>query len=240
MTNNCSDLSQRKIALTAGIAYLIMTIAAVFSILFVFEKIKAAGDALATANTILASETLFRAGFCSLLLVVVCDVVVAWALYLLFMRVNKDISLLAAVFRLVYVAIFGAAMVNLSMALNCVKGCFHSLALGSEPLQASALLFVNAFFDGWAVGLIVFGFHLLLLGYLVLKTGYIPKIIGILILIGALCYLLQNSAVLMLPNYDSNKATFDMVLGIPMALGELLLAFWLLLKGGKHSAREQV
>jgi len=98
---------------------------------------------------------------------------------------------------------------------------------------------LNAFFDGWAIGLIVFGFHLLVLGYLVFKSGCIPKIIGILIAIGAVCYLIQNFAVFVLPNYENSKATFEMVFGIPMAIGELSLAFWLLFKGGKRPAGEQ-
>jgi hypothetical protein len=85
----------------------------------------------------------------------------------------------------------------------------------------------------------IFGFHLLTLGYLVFASGFIPKIIGGLITIGALCYLMQNFAVFILPNYEDYKATFEIVLGIPMALGELSLAFWLLFKGGKHPVEEQ-
>lgn len=235
MERNSIDISQRQIALVAGVAFLIMTIAALFAILFVFEKMRVGGDSSATANNIIASEMLFRAGFCSLILVIICDVVVSWALYLFLKQVNKDISLLAMLFRLVYAAIFGSALVNLAIALNCMKDKSNLAALGSNnQLHAQVQLFFNTFFDGWAVGLIVFGFHLLVLGYLVFKSGYIPKVIGILISFGAMCYIMQNIAVFILPNYGSYKATFEMIFGIPMAIGELSLAFWLLFKGGKH------
>lgn len=239
MGSNSIDISQRKIALTAGFSFLVMTIAAVFAILFVFEKLKVNGDASATAKNILASETLFRAGFCSLILVLICDIVVSWALYLLLKQVNKEISLLAMLFRLIYVAILGAALANLAIALNCLRYVVCLTPSETGQLHTPTLLFINAFFDGWAVGLMVFGFHLLILGYLVFASGFIPKIIGGLITVGALCYLMQNFAVFILPNYEDYKATFEIVLGIPMALGELSLTFWLLFKGGKHPVEEQ-
>lgn len=238
MANHTIEISERKIALTAGFAFLIMTTAAIFAILFVFEKLKVDGDAVATASNILASEMLFRAGFCSLILVLICDVVVSWALYIFLKQVNKELSLLAMLFRLIYVAILGAALFNLAIALNYLRNAEYLTALGTDRLYAQALLFINAFFDGWAIGLIVFGFHLLVLGYLVFKSDYIPKIIGVLIAIGALCYFMQNFAVFILPNYENHKATFEMVLGIPMAIGELSLAFWLLFNGGKRPAGE--
>jgi len=239
MASNSIDISQRKTALTAGFSFLVMTLAAAFAILFVFEKIKVNGDALATAKNILDSEMLFRAGFCSLILVLICDIVVSWTLYLFLKQVNKDISLLAMLFRLIYVAILGASLANLAIALNCLKHVVCLTPSETGQLHTPALLFINAFFDGWAVGLMVFGFHLLTLGYLVFTSGFIPKIIGALITIGALCYIMQNFAVFILPNYEDYKASFEIVLGIPMAIGELSLAFWLLFKGGKHPAEEQ-
>ncbi|WP_214659002.1 DUF4386 domain-containing protein [Candidatus Formimonas warabiya] len=100
------------------------------------------------------------------------------------------------------------------------------------------MLFVNAFNIEWAIGLVVFALHLFLLGYLVFKSGYIPKIIGVLLIIAALCYLATNSANLLLPSYENYKATIDTALSVPMAIGELSLALWLLFKGGKRPAGE--
>lgn len=236
MASHSIEMSERKIALVAGFAFLVMTVAAIFAIMFVFGKIKVGGDIMATASNVLAHEMLFRTGFCSLILVLICDVVVSWALYIFLKQVNESVSLLAMLFRLIYAAILGAAMFNLSIAFNCAKDAIHFTALGTGPVHSPLLLFVDAFFDGWAVGLTAFGFHLLVLGYLVFKSGYIPRVIGILIVGGGLCYLVQNFSVFILPSYGDHKGTFDLILGFPMAIGELSLAFWLLFKGGKRPA----
>ncbi|MHC1712462.1 MAG: DUF4386 domain-containing protein [Solidesulfovibrio sp.] len=236
MTNHPVEISQRKIALISGFTFLIMTLASIFGIFFVFKNIQVTGDATATANNILASEMLFRLGLCSLIIVLICDVIAAWTLYIFLKRVNKSLSLLTMLFRLLYATILGTALFNLVIALHYLKDSAYLAAFETHQLQAQALLFINVFFDNWAIGLIVFGFHLLVLGYLVFKSGYIPKILGVLLIIGSFGYLIQNFALFLLPNFENNKALFETVLALPMAIGELSFAFWLLLKGGKGQA----
>ncbi len=238
MTNHTFNISQRKVAIAAGFAFLIMTIAAIFSIYFVLKSLIVPGDAAATANNIMASEMLFRTGICSLIIVLICDVVVAWALYVFLKQVNKSLSLLTAWFRLVYAAILGFILLNLVTVLHYLSSSNYLTVFKTDQMHAQVLLLLNTFFDGWAIGLIIFGLHLFVLGYLVLKSGYIPGILGVFLIIGSLSYLIQNFAVFLLPNYENYKAIFEMVLGIPMAIGELSLAFWLLFKGGKGSAGE--
>ena len=99
--------------------------------------------------------------------------------------------------------------------------------------RALAFLFINAFDKIWAIGLFVLGCHLLVRGYLALKAGYIPRIFGVLLVIASLCYLVTTSANILLPNYDTYKATVDMIIAGPLAIGELGLAFWLIFRGGK-------
>lgn len=234
MPSHPVEMSQRKIAMVAGLAFVVMTLASVFGIFFVLKKLIVAGDAPATANAVMASEMLFRAGLCSLIVVLVCDVVAAWALYLFLKPVSGSLSLLAMLFRLVYAALLGAALFNLAMALRCLREAASSATFEARQLQAQALLLVNAFFDGWAVGLLVFGAHLLVLGWLIYKSGYIPKFLGVLIFIGALGYLIQNCAVFLLPDFEEKQELFEMILGLPMAVGELSFACWLLLKGGRR------
>lgn len=85
----------------------------------------------------------------------------------------------------------------------------------------------------WSLGLIVFGAHLFALAYLVLKSGFIPKVFGGLLLLAAACYFGSNIANLLMANYEQYKKTVDMIIGLPLAASELGLAVWLLLKGGK-------
>ena len=238
MKASISDISQRKAAIVAGFSFLIMTIAAIFAIYFVLDNLKVPGDAAATANNIMASETLFRVGICSLIIVLICDLVVAWALYVFLIQVNKSLSLLTAWLRMVYAAFLGIALLNFVIILLLLSGADYLIAFDTAQLHAQVLLFLNAFNDIWAIGLVIFGLHLFLLGYLVLKSGFIPKILGILLIIASLGYLISNLATLLLPRYENYKAIIEFVFIIPMFGGEIGLALWLLFKGGKIPSKD--
>jgi len=226
MTNRIADLSLRKAAIVAGLGLLIMTISAIFANFIVLESLIVPGDAAITANNIIASEGLFRSGICSFIIVIIMDVVVAWALYVLLKPVNKSLSLLAALFRLVYAAIFGIALVNLFSVLQLLSGADYLTAFEPNQLHAQVMLFLKAFSYGWTIGLIFFGIHLFILGYLIFKSDYIPKILGVLVIIAGLGYIIDSFVIFLLPNYDVTIAMFTFI-------GELLLMLWLLLKGAK-------
>jgi len=212
-----------------------MTIAAVFAVSFVFEDLKVPGDAAATANNIMTNELLFRSGIGSLIIVLICDAVVAWALYVFLKQVNKSLSLLAAWLRLVYATFIGIALLNFVIVLLLLSGADYLTVLETDQLHAQVFLFFNAFNDIWALGIIVFGIHLFVLGYLVFKSGYIPGILGILIIIAGFGYLTDSFANLFLSNYESYKAIIGLVFIVPQVGGELGLALWLLFRGGKQS-----
>jgi hypothetical protein len=151
MTNSGTDISLRKAAIAAGYGLLIMTIFAVFADFFIFRNLIVPGNAT-TVNNILADETLFRTGICSFLIVIMCDVVVAWALYVFLKPVNKSLSLLAAWFRLVYATIFGIALVNYLSIFPLLPGADYLTAFQPTQLHAQVMLSLNAFSDGWAIG----------------------------------------------------------------------------------------
>lgn len=220
-----TDISLRKVAMVAGFGLLIMAILAPFAF-FVLQKLIVPGDAAATANNIMASAGLFRIGICSFLIVAILDVVVAWALYILLAPVNKNLSLLAAWFRLVYAAIFGMALVNLLNVLQLLGGANYLTAFEQNQLHAQVMLLINAFNNGWDIGLAIFGLHLFLLGYLVFKSGYFPKILGILVIVASSGYLIDSFGKLLLPNYNMTIAMFTFI-------GEVLLIFWLFWRGIK-------
>ena len=181
----------------------------------------------------MAAETLFRAGIGGLLVVAVCDVVVAWALYVFLEPVNKGLSLLAAWFRLVYATILGVALFNYAAVPRLLRGADLSNAIEAGRLHSDVVLSIHAFDDGWAMGLVFFGLHLALLGYLVLKSDYIPRLLGAVLLASGLAYLVDNFGRLLLPEYDLGLATFA-------GWGELLLVPWLLVKGmNVHPTRPQ-
>jgi len=117
--------------------------------------------------------------------------------------------------------------------LSIISGANYLNAFDPTQIHAITLLIINAFDKIWAIGLFVFGCHLLLRGYLAFRSGFIPKIFGILLLIASLCYLISTSANLLIANYDTYKAKIDTIISGPLAIGELGLAFWLIFKGGK-------
>ncbi len=235
MTNRITDVSLRQVAIVTGVALIIMAIAAGFAVGFVNESLIVPEDTVATANNIKASEMLFRTGIFSWLLIFVLDILIAWGLYIFLKPVNKSLSLLSAWLRLMYTAILGIALANLVIVLLLLSGDDYLTVFETEQIYALGLLFINGFHSIWSVGLIVFGLHLFALGYLVFKSGYVPKILGILLIIAAFGYLIIDGGKLLVPNFEDYRATFELIFMIPMIIGEVGLALWLLIKGTKIS-----
>lgn len=215
-----------KIALVAGLSLIAMALIAGFAYGYGFENIYVANDGSATLKNLNESTALFRWVLFSFVIILILDVVVAWALYLFLKQVNESLSLLSAWLRLVYAALLGIALLNLVGVLPEATDHPQSVSL--------TMAHFRAFLAMWSLGLIVFGGHLFLLGYLMLRSGFISKILGVLMLIASVCYIFANVAQLLLPNYEHYKATVDAVLSAPMALGELGLAGWLVWKGGRR------
>ena len=227
MTNILADISLNKAAKIAGIGYVIIFVLGIFANFFIFTGLIVKGDAAATANNILANTTLFRTGIASWIIVLIFDIIIAWALYIFLKPVNKNLSLLTAWFRLVYVAIFGITQLNL------LSGADFLSFFNTNQLQALALLFLDGHNYGFLIGLVFFGIHLFLISYLILKSGYIPKILGILLILSALGYLLDSFANFLLPNYADYQTIFLLLVAVPGIVGELSLTLWLLIKGTK-------
>lgn len=221
----------KKISKIAGFAYLIIFITGIFSNFFVLENLIVPGDAAITANNIMSNGWLFRMGILSFFIMVIFDVVLAWALYLLLKPVNGNLSLLSGWLRLVNSTIFGVALFNLFSVMRIMSGAQYLKVFTAGQLHAQVMLFLNAFNNTWLVGLVFFGLHLFVLGYLIFKSGYIPKIFGILLIIASIGYLTDSFANFLLLNYTEYKNIFLLVVAVPGVIGELSLTFWLLLKG---------
>lgn len=233
MTNRITDISPRKAARIAGFGYLIIFISGIFANFFVLQSLIVPGDAAATANNILANDSLFRIGISSFIIMVIFDVVLAWAFYVLLKPVNKSLSLLAAWLRLVNGTIFGIALYNFFSILHLLSGAEYLTVFETSQLHARVMLLLNAFDYTWLIGLVFFGVHLFVLGYLIFKSGYIPRILGILLIIASLGYLIDSFANFLLLNYEHYEAIFALVVFVPAFIAELSLCLWLLWKGGR-------
>jgi hypothetical protein len=239
MTNRSTEASPLYYARVAGFGLLLMAILAMFSNFSVLEGLIIPDDAAKTASNILANEMLFRSGLISFVIVLILDVLVAWALYILLKPVNKNLAMLAACFRLVYTAIFGIALSNFLSVLPLLSGAEYLTVLTKDQLHAQVMLLIDAFNNGWLIGLVFFGCHLLVVGYLIIKSGgYLPRIIGIFLILASAGYVIDSMAHFLLPNYTDYKTIFLLIVAVPGVIGELSLAFWLLIKGVKVQQRQ--
>src|SRR3954447_2011146 len=204
--------SLRAASLIAGIGILLLAVLAVFGNFIAVGALVTGGDAAKTARDILASEGLFRWGVAGLILVVVLDIVVARALFTVFEPVNRSVSAMAAWFRVAYAVVFLVGIAQLVVALGLL----------GDPTQA--LRAIHAYTAVWNAALVLFGVHLLLIGYLAYRSGFIPRVIGILLVVAGLGYLTDGFGAVLVPGYSLNIAQFTFV-------GEAALLVWLLVKG---------
>ena len=221
MTDDTIETSPRLKARIAGALYLIS------GTLFVRGMPVLTGDAAATAHNILAHETLFRLGFVAELISAPSYIAVTLLLYDLLRPVNRSLALLATVFSLVGSTI-GAVDCLFHLAPLIVLGGSHYLSVFSmEQLQALALLSLNFQAQGLNICMVFFGFFCLLLGYLIFRSIFLPRIIGVLLAIAGLCYLTNYLATFLAPEFAAHLFPYILIPG----LAEIVLALWLLVAG---------
>ena len=221
-------ISIKTTARIGGILYLVIIFAGIFSELFVRGKLIVAGNATATANNIIASQLLWRVGIASDLVMHICDVPLMLIFYILLKPVNKNLALLAMLFTLIQTAVLVAFKLNLFQALFLLGDAAYLKTLDPVQLHALAFAFIRLDAYGFGVGLLFFGFACLVLGYLITKSGYLPKLIGVLMQIGGLCYITNSFALILAPKFA--ELLFPVIL-VPSFIAELSFCLWLLVKG---------
>src|SRR3569832_1341595 len=167
-----------------------MVACAPFAEIYVYPKQILQGDAEQTTKNIIANKQLFIAGMFGYLITFICDIIVAWALYILFKPVNKNFSLLTAWFRLVYAVIAIVGLLNIVSIINLLSPAYYLFASKPDQLDLHVMLLVKSFKSAFSFGILFFAIHLILLGGLVFRTPYIPSILGILLIISGIGYLM--------------------------------------------------
>ncbi|HUK29760.1 MAG TPA: DUF4386 domain-containing protein [Candidatus Acidoferrum sp.] len=222
--NRKEGLTLRKAALIAGFAYLLSPVTtAEYSIM---PKLVIPGNIEQTVQNIGAHGGLFVAAIFCYLITFLEDVVIAWALYYLLAPVSRSASLLTAWFRLVYTAVVLYGWLNLVTVYRLVKTPEYSTSFGTQQLHAQVNLSLNSFRYDWSISLVIFGIHLVLLGWLIYRSGYIPRIIGILLVIDGLGWVIDSLQPYLYPNA---KLGFIFI----TFFGEVVFMLWLLIRGWK-------
>lgn len=204
-----------------------MAIAAGFSYGYVHGSLVVPGEISTTYENIASSILLFKAEIVGWIVILILDIIVAWSFYIFLKPVNQELALLASWLRLTYAAILGIAILNLVFVL-----LLSNNASVTDQLQANVTLYLEAFEVIWSVGLIVFGLHLLVVGWIAFQSSSIPKIISSLLVIAAIGYMVIHLGKTLLIEQNI-IATMEIIFNIPMIVGELGFGLWLLFKGGK-------
>jgi Domain of unknown function (DUF4386) len=228
-TNQIAEQSPRKTARMAGLFYLIFILTTVLAT-YVRSQFIVSGDAATTAYNIVASQGLFRVGFVTELVSAVFFLLAAWALYVLLKPVNKNLALLFLLLNLGGVAVECINVLNLYAALQFLSGANYLTAFQTGQLQAMAMSYLNLYTNGFLIAQIFFTAWLLPLGYLVYKSRFLPKFLGLLLILdffGNMSWFLQG---LLLPNYGILAYPGNVI----SFIAEISLTLWLLIMAVKE------
>lgn len=204
-----TKFSMRTATTVAGVGLLAMSVLSALGYLVAVKGLVVPGDAARTAKNVADYENTFRFGILSLYLVAILDVVVAWALYSVFKPVNAALSMLAAWLRIAYAAVF---MVAISQLLGALGPHTHALA------------HTNSFTNIWDAALVLFGLSLFVLAYLAYSSGYVPKLLGVLLAIAGSGYVFDTVVRVLVRGSSSDVSAIT-------GMGEFVFALWLLFRG---------
>lgn len=232
MNNPGNTQSVQKTARYAGFLYLILAICGGFAEFAVRQAMVVPGDAAATVSNILANQTLFRLGVAAELIGQVVFVLLVLALFRLLSSVNRNQAVLMVVLVVIAVTITCLNMLNQFAALLLLNGSGYLAVFEPAQVQALVLYSLEMHQAGYIIAQVFFGLWLLPLGYLVYKSGFMPRLIGILLIVAGLGYMVDVATFFLAPG-------FDLVLSEFTFIGELALMLWLLVRGVNVEQWEQ-
>jgi hypothetical protein len=220
--------SLKKFSKISGFLYLVVIGVGLFAEVFVREAMAVSGNALATVSKIQASEMFYRAGFVADLINFICGLPVILFFWILFKKSHEYIVTLAIFFVIISNAIFATNLLNQLHPLLIYGNTNYLQAFQPSQLAILSSIALKVQSQGYAIGLVFFGFYCIIIGYLIFKTGVIPKMLGILYALAGLCYIL-NSFIMFLSHGFGNPL-FPYIL-FPAFIGEFSVCIWLLIMG---------
>lgn len=228
MEHHGTRISPQALARVGGALYLIIIVFGVRGEMFVRDRLIVSGDPTATAERILASESLWRSSVAAELFYLLCAVALAAILYVLLRPVSKDLALLAIFFNLVSISVEASGRLHLISALTTLRSADTLAAFEPNQVHALAYLSLQSHGRGFSISLLFFGCVCLVLGYLIFRSSYLPRLLGVLMAIAGLGYLTDSFALILSPAFH---ATIFPASLLPAFVAESSLCLWLLVKG---------
>jgi hypothetical protein len=222
------EVPMRAVSRAAGAAYLTIIVAGIFAEFFVRGDLIVAGDATATAARIAESQQWFRVGLLADLVMLLCDVGVAAALYVLLAPTSAGLALLAAFLRMAHACVNGAGLLNLLQGLALLSGAEHLGAFSDGQLHSLLALSLKGHSNAYVLALVFFGLHCAVLGWLLLRSEHFPRALGVLLMAASAGYLFDSGAQVLLVNYAAYQELFLIIVFLPAFTAELSLGVFLL------------
>ncbi len=219
-------MSPQRLARLAGAIYFVQIFVGSFP-LYVRSTLIVSDDTTATIANVLASETLFRFGMLSEVAVSLTWLSMAFTLFILLKPVRREVSMAFLILVIVGVATINTNVVHLSSALALIEGGVHASSFDSPELQSLGMVLFSVFNKGEVVWGLFAGLWLIPLGFVVLKSRYVPRVFGVLLMLASTGYVLPIIASYVIPEYASTIRPLIVVSG----LTEISFGLWLLVKG---------
>jgi hypothetical protein len=225
--------SNKKTARIAGLIYLILVLLGIFNLIYVPSKLIFWDDAAATVNSIKDSEFLFKLGMVAGLFSYVTFLILPLALYKLLSQVDKTQAVLMVVLAIISVPISFVSIGYKFDVLTLLSGEEYLMVLEPAQLQMQVMLALESYNHGISISGIFWGLWLFPFGYLVYKSGFLPKVLGVFLVLGCFGQLINFLGFTLIPDY-SEMGIADYV-GIPSSIGEIGICLWLLIMGAKEN-----
>lgn len=227
MAHRPLQTSPQGYARAAGALYVVLFVCAPFTMLYLPATLVVPGDAAATANNVAASEALVRTGLVVDSVIFLVEMVLPALFYVLLRPVGQVLALVAAFARLAMACVMGVNLLFLVAPLLLMTGSGYAAVLAPAQTHGLVLLFLDVHRYGVLTGQVFFAFHLFFLGYLLYRSGYVPRLLGLLLAVGSFGYLIEAYTYFLAPGWEA--ITYP---GLAVAaIAELWLMLWLLVKG---------
>jgi hypothetical protein len=222
--------SNNKTARLAGLLYLISVVTGIFSLIYVPSHIYVHGDVSATVNNLISSESLFRLGIAVSSISYVDFLILPLVLYKLLSPVNGNLAVLMVAFAVICIPIDFVAIANQLDILSLLDDEKYRQVFTPDQLNARVMLLLDASHNKVLLSEIFWGLWLLPLGYLVFKSGFLPRILGIGLMMGCFSYLIIFFGETLFPHY-----TIPGFVMWPASFGEIGICLWLLIMGARKA-----
>ncbi|WP_299185001.1 DUF4386 domain-containing protein [uncultured Aquimarina sp.] len=218
--------TMKAMAKASGIAYLLIFISGFYANFAILENLVDLDNNEQTTLNIINDSIQFRQGLIAFFIMLISDVFLIWSLFKITEPTQKIVPYIASLFRGLHASFFIIALTKLFEVYKIT-----SRSINSEELQNSVIYLLSNFDKLWTIGLLFFGAHLVMLGFLAFKSNYIPKFIGVLLVLAALGYFIDGFSKLFLDSYHEYQSYFQAIVVFTGVIGELSFTIWLLVKG---------